>query len=466
LGKHQELEKQEIYCSSLADLNDPMEGFKDLVWSGDKIIWKNLLRHYLLCLDHACIAFLLNGNNTPIDPASLPVLQTEQDLPTQEYKNVYKKSCDLFFNTPSVPKSVEGLAARQRPIRRDELCCHLRRLHYHALNALFTAYRDEGIVLDASFIETLRDLCAKMPIKPEIFGMTNGLEERHPDVADGSDRLYSAMNAISLQEILIGKYNNPASSAARNSTLIFAEFPDQYATLIEKMVHADWYTACFSTTYANSSMWGNYADHHRGVCLKFSTGTIPGKHSLALSGITGRRSSTSDPVGTPICAYTSYQLHKVTYKPTYPTIDFFRSLGHLRGIALGWWYSDGEGNTSLCAHDVFENESAWRDKYWAEFLEGQTTKIEDWDYEEEYRLVLSSSLTDYSKESRALKYRFSDLKGIIFGIKTPEEDKLAIIRVIQAKCVKEDRKEFEFYQAYYAKRTGRIDVSPLSLIKF
>jgi len=32
LGKHQELENQEIFCSSLETLNDPMEGFKDLFW--------------------------------------------------------------------------------------------------------------------------------------------------------------------------------------------------------------------------------------------------------------------------------------------------------------------------------------------------------------------------------------------------------------------------------------------------
>jgi hypothetical protein len=26
-----------------------MEGFKDMFWLGDKIVWMNLLKHYLLC---------------------------------------------------------------------------------------------------------------------------------------------------------------------------------------------------------------------------------------------------------------------------------------------------------------------------------------------------------------------------------------------------------------------------------
>lgn len=64
-----------------------------------------------------------------------------------------------------------------------------------------------------------------------------------------------------------------------------------------------------------------------------------------------------------------------------------------------------------------------------------------------------------------MNYKFSDLAGIIFGINTPEEDKLAIIRVIQEKCAEENREEFEFHQAYYAKQTGKIDAVLLSLIK-
>jgi hypothetical protein len=121
---------------------------------------------------------------------------------------------------------------------------------------------------------------------------------------------------------------------------------------------------------------------------------------------------------------------------------------------------------SSYARDVYDNEDEWKKKYWAEFLKVQTTKLEDWAYEEEYRLVLPPVVTDLSEPStREFRYRFSDLKGLLFGINTSEKDKLAIIRVIHEKCKKESRKEFEFHQAYYAKATGRIDAAPLS-IKF
>src|ERR1700677_2508651 len=50
LDKYAELAKQEIYFSPPEELNDPMEGYKDVFWLGDRIVWRNLLRHYLLCL--------------------------------------------------------------------------------------------------------------------------------------------------------------------------------------------------------------------------------------------------------------------------------------------------------------------------------------------------------------------------------------------------------------------------------
>jgi len=50
LDKYEELAKQEIYFCPPGELNDPMEGYKDVFWLGDRIVWCNLLRHYMLCL--------------------------------------------------------------------------------------------------------------------------------------------------------------------------------------------------------------------------------------------------------------------------------------------------------------------------------------------------------------------------------------------------------------------------------
>jgi hypothetical protein len=463
LGKHQELENQEIFFSTLESLNDPMEGFIDLFWSGDSIVWENLLRHYLLCLDRACIQFMLIGETEAIDLSSIPVLETDNDLPTQEYRDLYKRICGAFLGIPAVREYVRGLSSRTRPIRRDELRFHLRILHYHALNAIFSAYKDCGVTTPGG--DAFRELLQRVALRPEILGATNRLEAHHPEVPDGSDRLFAVAAGVHLQQVLITKYNNPAGRANRNGDLIFDEFPDRYLKLLERMVYGDWYLACFSETCSNSSMWGHYANNHEGVCLKFAaTPTAGQESSLALN--TGIRGSKANPKGEFIHSFANHTFHKVNYQGTFPAIDFFRSLGRLRGIALGWWYSDGHGNNSSCAHDVHGDAAKWMEKYWGEFLASQSTKLEDWSYEKEYRLVLNELIVDFADPlKRKLKYRFSDLKGIIFGMNTPKEDKLAIIGVIQEKCRSENREDFEFYQAYYAKHSGSIEAVPLTLIR-
>jgi hypothetical protein len=143
-------------------------------------------------------------------------------------------------------------------------------------------------------------------------------------------------------------------------------------------------------------------------------------------------------------------------------------LGRLpRPVLTKSWYTDKNGSKSVCADDVFEFEEQWRERYWARFYQGITTKLKDWAYEEEYRLILSSTLIDFTDpNSRKLKYDFSDLESITFGINTSTEDKLKIMKIIEAKCKKENRKEFKFYQADYYWQTGSIERSELSLLKF
>ena len=72
LDKYEELAKQEIYFSPPEELNDPMEGYKDVFWSGDRIVWRNLLRHYLLCLLQTTSLCLTMGPK--FDPADLKTI--------------------------------------------------------------------------------------------------------------------------------------------------------------------------------------------------------------------------------------------------------------------------------------------------------------------------------------------------------------------------------------------------------
>ena len=62
-----------------------------------------------------------------------------------------------------------------------------------------------------------------------------------------------------------------------------------------------------------------------------------------------------------------------------------------------------------------------------------------------------------------LKYKFSNLKGIIFGIKTEDEDKRKIFEIVKSKGRTEN--DFEFFQAFYNPKTGKIDKFALPLFE-
>ena len=108
--------------------------------------------------------------------------------------------------------------------------------------------------------------------------------------------------------------------------------------------------------------------------------------------------------------------------------------------------------------------NAWRNALWSEYRRDICTKTKEWEFEREHRLVNFTLLADtLPNETRTLTYDFSALKGIIFGVNTTDYDKIAIIDLIKQKCKTAGRAEFDFRQAFYSWRTGRIESYPLNL---
>jgi len=230
LWEFKELENQVVYCASLPELNDPMEGFKDMFWLGDKIVWTNLVKHYVLCLDRVCIQFLLVGDREVLKPESMPVFETENDLPSQRYKDYFEEIHAKFFGAPSVAEYLECLSALRRPVRRDELRYHLRVLHFHALNSIFETYRAKNFMPESPGAEAIREICTRIPAGAEVFRF----EEQHPEYSDSLDSMYVAAAAIITQFALIDAAENPIDTVEKkNRNLIARQRGDTMRTVIE-----------------------------------------------------------------------------------------------------------------------------------------------------------------------------------------------------------------------------------------
>jgi hypothetical protein len=112
-----ELRNQEIYFAEPEQLNDPMEGFRDVFWKGDAIVWKNFLRHYLLCLDNAFSQLLICGEAQPFGWKEIPVFNHGDMSLGTPHKEMEDEILGVFFGEQSVATLIAALAARSLPIR-------------------------------------------------------------------------------------------------------------------------------------------------------------------------------------------------------------------------------------------------------------------------------------------------------------------------------------------------------------
>jgi len=77
----EELETQTIFFAHPEKLNDPTEGLRDIFWVGDKIVWTNLLKHYLACLNVAWTILALRKEDEVRDIANAAISRSNPGVP-------------------------------------------------------------------------------------------------------------------------------------------------------------------------------------------------------------------------------------------------------------------------------------------------------------------------------------------------------------------------------------------------
>lgn len=465
-AEYQELEKLEIYFASPDELNDPLEGFTNLFWRGDQILWTNLLNHYLMCLMQTVFDAHIFGPDHTFACDQSYVFSTEASLPTPELKGLYHRICDIFFQHEDAVQLPVLLSERKSPVRRNELTMYLRLLHLHALNAVLTGMEERPLGIPRAADDPFRAASTKeIPCKAILDEICRH-EIEHPDQPDFAEAMSASGNITSMQLDIINEYNGISLKLGRAWQTIISEFPARHVGQLERLLYRDWYVASFMEDPTDAAMWGHYGDGHRGVCLIFKTQvSASGKPAIRLRQINAWSGNKNGV--TPIYGDRTHEFQRMTYESNFVELNFFRSLGRITMPMLNYWCRDLTGNVSPIVSDIVSESASWREKYWEDFLKALTTKLPDWAQEKEYRLPFYSFITDFTEKStRKLQYHFEDLQGLIFGIKTSTAEKIKIMRIVEDKCRKEGRTDFEFYQAVYSSFTGRIVNMKMSLIKF
>jgi hypothetical protein len=436
-----ELAKLEIYFAPPEQLNDPLEGYREIYWSGDKIVWMNFIRHYLLVLALRSwqIDDSLRGEPLPKDlpigryPSNLQGVLLEAWLEMDELLRA-----DGIFSGYAC-----AFAKDDNKHYKPQLLHHLIGLHDRLLAIVLTVNQARGMT-NVRFAEYPfnpledRDYHLEAIAKIEKFGCVG---------RDFNTYRKIALN-VSAFEVKISRVLPGGHKVMHQLTPAFAS---SYLNQIEQLMHPKWYVACFMKECNNSAIWGSYGDNHKGLCLKYR---VSGSETTLAMEVNKPKGYGRKGI---IFSFENMHFKEVFYDREHTEIDFFRSLGNVRNDALrDFWYIDGQGSLSTASEWFKTDSSDLREQHWSKLDFALTSKLPQWESEKEYRLVLNSNMDISDKENRILKYRFSSLEGLIFGIKTPLEHKLKAIRIIKAHCELEGREEFQFYQAYYDPETKSI----------
>lgn len=459
IGKHKELENQEIYFAAPHELNDPMEGFQDIFWKGDSIVWNNFIKNYVRSLEHAFGLVFLLQNDRKIDAKDILVLSQPHRLETLDNQKLIQKIIGKVFENEFIKNLPDELSKRQHEIRRDELIAYIETIHPFVLEAISDIYLERKFILRPFLNRNLKEFSELIKKSGNLVELTNKMEVENNKIG----KFYTAINQYSQQIRLMTRYNQDINVSTSNNLFLISEFPMMYLLQLEASIHPEWYSASFLSEHTNSAIWGHYGDGHKGVCLKYKVTENESGLSMNLNTEYGYSSG-------PIVGMIPHTFKKIDYSSKHVEIDFFRSIARLNRMTLKMlWYSDENGNLSDCGDHLKgkESEEEWRNKYWDNYDNRLRVKLKEWAYENEYRLTLSGDFIDYrERKARKLKYDFNDLESIIFGIKTTDDDKLKILRIIEQKCKENNRKEFDFQQAYYSKDDGKIKTYKLDLLKF
>ncbi|WP_460100904.1 hypothetical protein [Pseudomonas sp. H3_C08] len=449
-GEEGELEGQYIFFASPEQLNDPMEGYKDVYFQGDSVIWINLIKHYIRCLIDSCMIYLISPDEIP--SAKIGVFASALHS-NDKLNSINITIYNHLITEPALGKFISNMAVK-RKVRRWELCAYLQTIHTHLLGVIFNTFYDVKIT----------------PVKFSyfMFGESERLEmiNRAADALIDSDELTADQEASfqkSFQKTNEKKLLTQLRTEGKGKDFWFFllfDYPEVFCKDIERLVYPEWYIACFMSSCADSAIWGSYGGHHKDVCLKYKVNKNEGQSTLKLKAPNGQNSS-GVTWGT-----IDFTFHEVSYENSFVDIDFFRSMGHLSVPNLSrTWFIGEDQVRSICAEDMFRDENLWRDNYWKNFYHSVTVKLQAWDREKESRLILTSPINNLEDVSmRKLKYDFSSLEGIIFGINTSTKDKIKIIKKVSEICGDLKREEFSFYQARYDKYSREIIYDKLESI--
>ena len=355
--KYDELNNQEIYLASAEELNDPMEGVRDIFWQGDEVLWRNFIKHYLMCLEHVISMWNVVGEEKEINKDFIMAFKNSIEFSSVKHKERFIKIEDYFFSNKIISSMPAFLAHKNRKIRYRELFKYLKVIHKFAFDSINFVNTNYGYMERINIFKNISDkYSSDGESSVRLLASTEDKEECIDDdfvLEDEIEKLFNSLNSINSEHELLNSYDNKSEQSISNEKFIIVQFPEAYLSKMEEIVHPRWYSASFMDGCRSVASWSSYGDNHRGVCLKFKTniGENNNSQSMKLKGII--RNGVHSVIGDK-----EHQLVKIKYDDKLKEIDFFKSLGRMSFPKFNeQWYANENGEISSTVYNLnFDEE--------------------------------------------------------------------------------------------------------------
>lgn len=339
LGKYKELENQEIYFASPSEQNDPMEGYHEIYYQGDEIVWSNFFKNYLFLLDQVIQDILLSPPKRKYKEPKHLELFYDWDKISSPLKSHLLKIFDSFFAKPEAIHFIKELSKNNRKFSWNEISLYLRTIHLIALGAINEIYNQ---ISQPLFDAKLLDLAAISQFNEEFFYLLDQLSQDERPVI--FQLITSPNEQLDLLQHLAPKRMN------FRQRFFVKSFPNFFLERIKKLMHRDWYTACFMNEEASqsSSVWGSYGSNHTGICLIFQAEMKDKNYFLSL-----KQPTSINSVDGISYDFLPLKYHQIDYSRFPSPINFFTSLGELPTPKLvNNWLRSTEGELSYLYHSI------------------------------------------------------------------------------------------------------------------
>ena len=319
--EYQELENQDIYFASPDELNDPMEGFRDIVWRGDRIVWTKFFKHFIYCLLISYLRLEKAGASEELGVGDIPILGRWDQISTPQAQRLFDDIWHRFLNLPKIPEVIEALASSKHKIRYRELECYLRSIQYGYLSQILESSFAHELISESERQQQTEVRSYYQRIVQSI--PTLIIQRDEVETEEKFDVTFRKIEELNNNDKIIQQLNilNSTGKLWKNRQLMILEFSKIYLNGLERLLWPNWYTTCFMKDYRNSSVWGHYGDKHRGACLIFEsieTGDSNGLNLYHEAG-PGRQEK---------------RFYEVDYADKPGEVDFFCSIGQLTGDEL------------------------------------------------------------------------------------------------------------------------------------